>query len=133
MNAKIYTNSYSKVNYACASFLFVFPDPRKIPNPAVNLHVTDEEDQRIGFFGHAILKVTWDHPDSELACMHSGVVSFRATFITILSIDMQYLDYYQVKVTPASSAMRCQTSYISGLLPSVSCNCSDILMISCWI
>ena len=49
------------------------PDLRKIPNPAVNLHVIDEEDQRIGFFGHVILKVTWNHPDSKLACMHSGV------------------------------------------------------------
>ena len=86
-----------------------------------------EEDQRIRFFLHAILKVTWNHPDSEHACMHQLIV-YNISYIYCCTLDMKYLDYYQVEVIPASNVMVCRThSYRSGLLPPVSCG--DTLII----
>jgi len=60
-----------------------YSDLKKSPNPPRNLIVTQKEDQRLGFFGHAILNVTWSHPESELSNSLLSVrvsVKFLCTF-----------------------------------------------------
>jgi len=66
--------------YIIATF---YSDLKKIPYPPRNLIVTQKEDQRLGFFGHAILNVTWSHPESELSNLLLSVrvsVKFLCTF-----------------------------------------------------
>ena len=46
------------------SFNLPTPDERLIPNPPTNLQFSEEIDKRVGFFGHAILNISWDGPQS---------------------------------------------------------------------
>ena len=44
--------------------LFYFLDERLIPNPPMDIQFSDEIDTRIGFFGHVILNISWESPQS---------------------------------------------------------------------
>ena len=44
-------------------------DKRLIPIPPSNLQISDEIDERVGFFGHVILNISWNAPQSML-CMY---------------------------------------------------------------
>ena len=47
-------------------FYAVIVDERHIPDPPTNIQVESEElDKRIGFFGHVVLNVSWDGPQSS--------------------------------------------------------------------
>ena len=35
-----------------------------IPNPPSNLQFVEDIDKRVGFFGHVILNISWDGPQS---------------------------------------------------------------------
>ena len=39
-------------------------DVRLIPNSPTNLQISEEVDKRVGFFGHVILNISWDRPES---------------------------------------------------------------------
>ena len=43
----------------------IFAVERFIPNPPTNLQVSDYIDTRIGFFGHAVLNISWEGPQSK--------------------------------------------------------------------
>ena len=48
------------------NFYAVIVDKRHIPDPPTNIRVESEElDKRIGFFGHVVLNVSWDRPQSN--------------------------------------------------------------------
>ena len=44
--------------------LFYFLDERLIPNPPMDIQISEEIDTRIGFFGHVILNISWESPRS---------------------------------------------------------------------
>ena len=47
-------------------------DERLIPIPPNNLTISEGIDERVGFFGHVILNISWDAPQSMnnyLMCM----------------------------------------------------------------
>ena len=40
-------------------------DERLIPNVPTSIEFSEAADTRIGFFGHVILNITWESPESE--------------------------------------------------------------------
>ena len=76
-------------------------DERHIPDPPTNVSVSKEEvDKRIGFFGHVILTIIWNGPQSN-----SVIQGLNCKLITIvhpwLSLDNAYLENFNITVTPA--------------------------------
>lgn len=67
------------LNIVCASEL-------RVPDSPVNLVVTDEMDERIGFFGHAILNISWERPRSMVMICNAISVAVADTCILFFSI-----------------------------------------------
>ena len=47
-------------------------DEQLTPIPPTGLQISEEIDKRVGFFGHVILKVSWDNP--QLQSMYSIII-----------------------------------------------------------
>ena len=45
-------------------FVFYFTDERLIPNPPTDIEIMEEIDMRIRYFGHVILNISWERPQS---------------------------------------------------------------------
>ena len=49
---------------ACILVLSALTDEQLVPIPPINLQISEEVDERVGFFGHVILNISWDAPQS---------------------------------------------------------------------
>lgn len=68
--------------YICdPNILFLcFVDEREIPNPPTNIQLSEEIDTRSGFFGHVILNISWDRPQSmHIHLMWMKLVLYKQT------------------------------------------------------
>ena len=45
---------------------------------ATNVTVSTEVDKRPGFFGHAILTITWEHPPGDMTTPHTIIIMYIA-------------------------------------------------------
>ena len=60
------------LSYTCSDFSIIvciliilsLTDEQLIPIPPINLQISEEVDERVGFFGHVILNISWDAPQS---------------------------------------------------------------------
>ena len=64
---------------------------RFIPNPPINLQVSDDIDTRIGFFGHAILNISWERPLSMIHYIYN---------VTVSSLFFEFLENFTVSISP---------------------------------
>ena len=61
----------TRLNAHACVVIFLLPvrapslDERLIPNPPTDVYISEEIDTRVGFFGHVILNISWEGPQSE--------------------------------------------------------------------
>jgi hypothetical protein len=53
------------VSNCLINFWILILDERLIPNPPTDIYVSEEIDTRVGFFGHVILNISWEGPQSK--------------------------------------------------------------------
>ena len=104
--------------------IMLYTDDRRIPAPPINLQQSSEIDTRHGYFGHVILNITWDRPQSMIITFRK--VMFRINQYTC--IDVAYLDNFTVIVSPARGVdSRCGNESWSATVPRVSdANCHTV-------
>ena len=73
-------------------------DERLIPNPPTDIYISEEIDTRVGFFGHVILNISWDAPQSKRPQITVNL-NYRYTVYTIqasLNLDRKFINLHAV-------------------------------------
>ena len=95
-------------------------DERLTLVPPNNLKILDEIDEREGFFGHVILNISWDVPQSN-DNIHVILSTYYYIYFAILA-DYSYSDHYMITITTAAgfNMTKCGCKTWSGTVQLVS-------------
>lgn len=95
---------------------------RSIPNPPTDLQILDDIDTRVGFFGHAILNISWQRPLST--CIYNTVSPLATTVSSLLlyTPDSVFLENFTVSISPTmdDTATVCGSDSLNITVSSVS-------------